>query len=304
MQADFLKVPADQPIGSSSSVAVDSKGNVWVVGRCGANSCTNSPAAPIMMFDKAGNFVRSFGAGLFNFPHGLYIDRADNLWVVDERVEGGKGGTVTKFSQDGKVLLTLGKPGVAGGSRDTFAEPNAVLVAPNGSIFVSEGHSPDKVERVVKFDATGKYLKEWGTAGTGPGQFNVPHTLAMDSKGRLYVGDRWNNRIQIFDQEGKLLGELTQFGRPSGIYIDAKDVLYVADSESRRPVGYGYNPDWKRGIRVGNLSDGIVRAFIPDLEPEPDKGATSGAEGIWADKDGNIYAAQVKERSVVRYTKP
>ena len=302
-QTDFFKIPAGMDVGSTSSVAVDSKGNVWVVGRCGANSCSTSQQAPVMQFDAQGNFKKAFGAGLFNFPHGLFIDAKDNLWVVDERIDGTKGGTVTKFSPDGKVLLTLGKPGVAGGSPDTFAEPNAVLVAPNGSIFVSEGHTAGKLSRVAKFDAAGKFLKAWGTTGHEPGQFDVPHALAMDSRGRLYVGDRWNNRIQIFDQEGKLLGQLIQFGRPSGIFIDRNDVLYVADSESRSPNGYGYHPGWKRGIRVGKLSDGVVTAFIPDRDPTPDTGATSGAEGIWADAQGTIYGAQVKERSVFRYSK-
>lgn len=302
-QTDFFKIPAGMNVGSTSSVAVDSKGNIWIVGRCGANSCSISAQAPVMQFDAQGNFKQAFGAGLFNFPHGLFIDARDNLWVVDERVEGGKGGTVTKFSPDGKVLMTLGKPGVAGGSPDTFAEPNAVLVAPNGSIFVSEGHTAGKLSRIAKFDASGKFVKAWGVTGHEPGQLDVPHALAMDSKGRLYVGDRWNNRIQIFDQDGKVLGQLIQFGRPSGIYIDKNDVLYVADSESRSPNGYGYHPGWKRGIRVGKLSDGVVTAFIPDRDPAPDTGATSGAEGIWADAQGNIYGAQVKERSVFRYSK-
>ena len=301
-QTDFFKVPAGMEIGSTSSVAVDSKGNVWVVGRCGANSCSASPQAPIMQFDAQGNFKKAFGASLFNFPHGLFIDAKDNLWVVDERVDGTRGGTVTKFGPDGKVLMTLGKPGVAGGTPDTFAEPNAVLVAPDGSIFVSDGHSAGKVSRIVKFDSSGKFVKEWGTTGHEPGQLDVPHTMAMDSKGRLYVGDRWNNRIQIYDQNGAVLGQLTQFGRPSGIFIDKNDILYVADSESRSPNGYGYHPGWKRGIRVGRLSDGQVTAFIPDRDPTPDTGATSGAEGIWVDPNGVIYGAQVKEKSVFRYS--
>jgi len=302
-QVDFFRVPAGMETGSTSGVAVDSKGNIWIAGRCGANTCTGSAQAPIMQFTAQGAFVKAFGAGVFNFPHGLFIDAGDNIWVVDERVEGGKGGTVTKFSPDGKVLMTLGKPGVAGGSPETFAEPNAVLVAPNGSIFVSEGHTPGKVSRVVKFDASGKFVKQWGTTGREPGQFDVPHALAMDKAGRLYVGDRWNNRIQYFDQDGKLLGQYLQWGRPSGMFIDGNDILYVADSESRSPQGYGYHPGWKRGIRVGRLSDGIVTAFIPDRDPTPETGATSGAEGIWVDRSGVIYGAQVKERSVFRYVK-
>ncbi|MBU3078565.1 peptidyl-alpha-hydroxyglycine alpha-amidating lyase family protein [Sphingomonas sp. XMGL2] len=307
----FFKLPAGRTMGSSSSVAVDSKGNIWIADRCGVNSCSDSPLDPIMQFDARGNFIKAFGGGMFNFPHGFYIDARDNIWVVDERVDGGKGGTVTKMDQNGKVLLTIGKAGTGTSTHDTFSEPNAVLVAPNGTIFVSEGHTNDKISRVVKYDANGKYIKEWGTTGGGAGQLNVPHTLAMDSKGRLFVGDRWNNRIQIYDQDGKLLDSWKQFGRPSGVYIDAKDNLYVADSESRtnpviagdRRSGYGHNPGWKRGIRVGSARTGQVVAFIPDTEPNPDRGATSGAEGIWADKNGVIYGAQVQQKAVVRYTK-
>ena len=123
----------------------------------------------------------------------------------------------------------------------------------------------------------------------------------MDSKGRLFVGDRWNNRISIFDQNGKFLEVWSQFGRPCGMFIDRNDVLYVAESESREPQGYGYHPGWKRGIRVGSSRTGAVVAFIPDTEPNPDKAATSGPEGITADGKGAVYGAQVLQKSVVRY---
>nr|QQZ51046.1 hypothetical protein JKL49_07675 [Phenylobacterium glaciei] len=156
-----------------------------------------------------------------------------------------------------------------------------MLVTKDGTIFVADGHTPNKgAARIVKFDKSGKFLKQWGGHGAGPGQLEVPHTLAMDSKGRLFVGDRWNNRIQVFDQEGKLLATWDQFGRPSGMFIDRSDVLYVADSESRNPEGYGHHPGWARGIRIGSAKTGAVTAFIRDTEPNPDKAATSGAEGL------------------------
>lgn len=299
----FFKLPAGRTMGSSSSVAVDSRGHVWVADRCGANSCAESTLDPVMEFDAQGNFIKAFGGGLFNFPHGFFIDRQDNIWVVDERIAGTRGGTVSKFDRDGKLLLTIGKPGVASTGTDGFSEPNAVLVTPQGTIFVSEGHTANKVSRIMKFDAKGRFLKQWGTTGAGPGELNVPHALAMDSRGRLFVGDRWNNRIQIYDQEGRLLDSWTQFGRPSGLYVDRNDILYVTDSESRNPQGYGYNPGWRRGIRIGSARTGKVAAFIPDTEPNPDKGATSGAEGIWVDRAGVIYGAQVLQKAVVRYTK-
>jgi sugar lactone lactonase YvrE/mono/diheme cytochrome c family protein len=299
----FFKLPAGRTMGSSSAVATDSRGHIWIAERCGANSCANSTIDPIMEFDAKGNFIKAFGGGLFLFPHGFFIDKNDNIWVTDGRIGEGKGNQIFQFDRTGKVLRTLGKAGIAGDGPDVFNEPNSVLVAPNGTIFVGDGHTANKGNaRVMKFDASGKFIKQWGGHGAAPGQMDVPHTLAMDSKGRLFVGDRWNNRIQIFDQDGNLLDIWTQFGRPSGLYIDKNDILYSADSESREPQGYGYNPGWKRGIRIGSVKDGVVTAFIPDTELNPDKGATSGAEGVWAN-NGVVYGAQVLQKSVVRYTK-
>src|SRR6185437_16190589 len=143
-----------------------------------------------------------------------------NVWVTDDQGKDGKGQQVIKFSPDGKVLMKLGKAGVAGSGLDEFNQPTDVLVAPNGDIFVSEGHSGSYGNsRIMKFDKNGKFLKTWGHKGTGPGEFMGPHTLAMDSRGRLFVGDRSNNRIEIFDQNGKFIAQWKQFGRPSGIFI-------------------------------------------------------------------------------------
>jgi sugar lactone lactonase YvrE len=198
------------------------------------------------------------------------------------------------------VLMTLGKAGVAGDGPDTFNQPNDVAIAPNGDIFVSDGHTPGMGNaRVVKFSKDGKFLKQWGGHGSGRGQFEVPHTLAFDSRGRLFVGDRANNSIQIFDQEGNFLDQWKQFGRPSGIYIDANDVIYVADSESTDRPGYSHNPGWKRGIRTGSAKDGSVTAFIPD--PSPGTGGTSAAEGVAADRQGNVYGAEVGPKDVKKY---
>ena len=298
----FLKLPAGRVMGSTSAVGVDSKGHIWVAERCGANNCGNSSIDPIMEFDAQGNFIKAFGGGLTVFPHGFFIDAADNVWLTDARAIAGKGATVLKFSPEGKLLLTLGKPGVQGKGTDVFTEPNAVIVAKNGDIFVADGHEADRgVARLLKYDRAGKFLMQWGQPGKGQGDLEVPHALAMDSKGLLYVGDRWNNRVQVYTQKGKLLNSWTQFGRPSGLFIDANDIMYSGDSESRRPVGYGYNPGWQRGIRIGSVKDGKVTAFIPDPDPNPDGGATSGAEGLWVDKAGVIYGAQVKERTVARH---
>ena len=193
--------------------------------------------------------------------------------------------------------MTLGKPGGAA-EPDYFYQPNDVLVAPNGDIFVSEGHGAGN-NRILKFSKDGKLIKTWGKLGASPGEFDLPHALAMDSRGRLFVGDRNNNRIQIFTQDGKFLDQWKQFSRPSGVYIDRNDNIYVADSESE---SVSRNHDgWKRGIRVGSAKDGSVKYFIPD--PVEKATGTSAAEGVAADAQGNVYGAEVGPRALKKYVK-
>ena len=302
--------------GSTSAVDIAPNGrSVWVAERCGANSCAESNLPAIYKFDRDGKLEASFGAGMFVAPHGIFVDREGNVWVTDCACTGGRGGRaggdssgvrptrghqVFKFSPSGQLLLTLGK---AGGGRDAeyFWQPNDVLVSPTGEIFVAEGHSsaPGSVARVLKFSKDGTLIRSWGTFGHGPDDLDQPHALAMDSRGRLFVGDRGNNRIKIFDQNGTLLDTWYQFSRPSGIYIDAQDNIYVADSESgsvaRERTG------WRRGIRIGSARDGSVRAFIPD--PNESATGTSAAEGVAADVDGVIYGAEVGPRALKRYVK-
>jgi DNA-binding beta-propeller fold protein YncE len=250
----------------------------------------------VLHFDAAGKLIKSFGSGMFLFPHGIAIDKDDNVWITDGQMANGKGFTVVKFSPDGKVLMTLDY---------AFNQPNDVAIAPDGDIFVAEGHTPMMGSaQILKFNKDGKFLMKWGKHGSGPGEFEVPHTLAFDSRGRLFVGDRANNRIQIFDQDGKFLDQWKQFSRPSGMYIDKNDILYVTDSESTDKEGYGYNPGWKRGIRIGSAKDGVVTAFIPDpLVPTGALPATSAAEGVAVDADGVIYGAEVGSKSLKRYVK-
>ena len=306
----FFKMPPGRAMGSSSAVAGDSKGNIWVVDRCAANSCVGSKLDPVMEFDSNGNFVKAFGAGLLQFAHDLFIDKQDHLWVADNVPTDGKGSktqgqVVLEFDTSGKLLRTMGKPGVAGSGPNLFTEPNAVLVAPDGSLFVAENHTRDLKghPRIIKFDANGKFIKQWGSSGTGPGQLGMPHCLAMDSKGNLYVGDRDNNRIQVFTQDGKFLSQFTQFGRPSGIVIDRNDILYASDSESKNKDGYGHHPGFRRGVRIGSVKDGVVTDFIPDDVADPEASATSGGEGIWADGKGAVYVAEVGQKRVLKYIK-
>jgi sugar lactone lactonase YvrE len=334
----WAKMPAGRTWGSTSAVDIDPDGSsIWVAERCGANSCWDtatgqaSPLDVVLKFDANGNLVKSFGAGMFVFPHGIHVDREGNVWVTDgrdniPRPARGRGGAdapaapqppppqpakifgnqVFKFSPDGKLLLTLGKPGgnQPGQPADpaSFFQPNDVITNAAGDIFVSEGHGGDN-GRITKFDKTGKFIKEWGKKGSGPGEFDQPHGLAFDSKGRLFVADRSNNRIQIFDQDGTLLDYgWEQYSRLSGIWIDANDMLYGADSESGsvEPA----RKDWKRGIRLGSIQDGKtgkIQAFIPD--PDPGTRGTLAAEGVAVDKAGNIYGAEVGPKALKKYVK-
>jgi hypothetical protein len=300
----WAKLPAGRVWGSTSAVypANDGK-HIWIAERCGANLCVGSNLDPVMLFDADGKVVRSFGAGRITWPHGIFVDGDDNVWIADAvgyaPVPDGVGHTVMKFSPDGKLLMTLGKEGIAGSGTDTFNKPSDVLVAPNGNIFVADGHDADGNNRIVKFDKHGKFIKSWGSVGGDTGEFRDPHALAMDSQGRLFVGDRGNSRIQIFSQDGEHLATWTQFGRPSGLFIDKNDILYSADSESNATR----NPGWKRGIRIGSVKDGFVTAFIPDPEPDQDNSGTSAAEGVAVDAAGNIYGAEVGPRAVKKYVR-
>ena len=312
---NWAKMPAGRTWGATSAVEIDPDGtSIWVAERCGANTCAGSKLDPVLEFDSTGTMVKSFGAGLFLSPHGIFVDRDGNVWVTDcactgsaaqrdsaTAAGGPKGHLVYKFSPDGKLLMTLGKPG---GAREPefFWQPNDVLVAPNGDIFVAEGHSSaaGANARILKFDKDGRLLKAFGTRGTGEGELDQPHALGMDSRGRLFVGDRSNNRIQIFDQDGKSLAVWSQFSRPSGIYIRS-DTIYVSDSESggvSAPHG-----NWKRGIRIGSARDGALWWLIPDpAKTEP--GRTSAGEGEAVDARGTIYGAEVGAKTVRRYVKP
>jgi|SRR5579871_167834 len=306
MIENWAKLPEGRNWGSTSAVEIDRDGHsVWVAERCGVNSCAGKTDDPILHFDASGKLIKSFGSGLLLFPHGIAVDKDDNVWVTDGQAQNGKGFQVFKFSPDGKVLMTLGKAGGGTDAPESFNQPNDVAIAPNGDIFVAEGHTAGMgTARILKFNKDGKFLKQWGQRGSGSGEFEVPHALAFDSRGRLFVGDRANNRIQIFDQDGKLLDQWKQFSRPSGLYIDKNDILYVTDSESTDKEGYGYNPGWKRGIRIGSIKDGVVTAFIPDsLVPKGSLPATSAAEGVAVDADGVIYGAEVGSKSLKRYVK-
>jgi streptogramin lyase len=320
----WAKLPEGRTWGSTSAVDIAPDGTVWVAERCGKNDCLGSDLPPVLHFDESGNLIKAFGAGLIASPHGFFVDHDGNVWVTDWRdnapvppqpedpeaaqeaqreaasrmgpLPGATmGNQVFKFSPDGEVLMTLGQPGGAA-EPGYFYQPSDVLVAPDGDIFVTEGHGGGNA-RILRFSSDGTLLQSFGKKGSAPGEFNGPHALALDSQGRLFVGDRSNNRIQIFDQDLNFIAEWYQFSRPSGIFIDSNDMMYVADSESG-----SVNPArkaWKRGIRIGSAETGEVMYLIPD--PNEDATGTSAAEGVAVDPDGAIYGAEVGPRALKKY---
>jgi sugar lactone lactonase YvrE len=270
-------------------------------------------ANPVHHFDESGKEIKSFGGGMFVWPHGIHVDRDGNVWVTDAREPTAddlkkfpdarnKGSAVFKFSPDGKLLLTLGKPGVKGNPPEALTEPTDIVTDPrSGDVYVAESHTdvtdPSLIGRISVFDKNGKFLRSFGKAGMGPGDFRTPHALEFDSQGRLIVADRHNHRVQILTKEGKFIRELDDFGRTSGLAIDKNDVIYTTDSESTERV----HPGWVRGIRIGNLKDGKVTMFIPAHKTEMPEGAMG--EGIAIDAAGNIYTAEANLRGVTKYTK-
>jgi len=304
--------PAGRTWGSVSAINIDIDGeSVWIGDRCGANSCAGSDLDPVVKLDADGNVVKSFGAGLIIWPHGIEVDSEGNVWIVDSRVANareleaspdaaGKGNAVLKFSPDGELLMTLGTPGETGNPPTHFTDPNDVLVAPDGSIFVAESHGaqfvdqpgPNAISRISKYAPDGTFIKSWGEWGYEDGELRSPHALSMDSQGRLFVADRGNRRIQIFDQEGTHLDTWYQFSRISGMFIGDNDVLYAIDSESDS----NYNPGWRKGLRVGSARTGEVHYFVPEHVSERASGMGgqgSMGEGVTVDKDGNVYAGEV-----------
>ena len=297
---------------------IDAKGNIWVFHRCfntepaGFATCVGRTDPPILEFDPSGKLLTSFGSGMFAFPHGFTVDRQGNIWASDankdETVLGlsakdsngvVRGHQVFKLSSTGKVLMTLGKEGVAGNGPDTFDQPSGIAIAPNGDIFVTDGHG--KNDRVVKFSKDGKFLKTWGHHGSGPGEFDQPHDISIGGpQGRVFVADRSNSRVQIFDQEGNFIAAWKQFDRPSAVYVSNDNTLYVSDSQSNSTV----NPGYPRGITVGSAKDGSLTAFIPDPDlAQAEVSRISGASGIVADAQGTIYAADVGPHRLRKYIK-
>ncbi len=304
-------LPDGRTWGAVGDLDVDPDGeHIWAVVRCDAteferfgDECLDSDLDSVLKFDAEGNVVESFGGGMFIWPHGIDVDEEGNVYVTDAvadaRIPDGdmRGHQVVKFSPTGEVLLVLGTPGVQGGGENQFTSPADVVVADNGDIFVADGHYVPGNNRVVKFDRDGNFIKAWGRTGYAPGEFRVLHTIAMDQRGRIFVGDRSNNRLQLFDQDGNFISQWTQFGRPSGIFFDEHDRIYVADSES----DIEQNPGWEMGIRIGDAELGWVDEFVLYAPGDPHIVIGNGAEFVAVDAAGNMYGGEPIPRNLQKY---
>ena len=273
-------------------------GNLYVLHRCHSNTCVDRREPPLVKLDpRTGERLDTWGEGLMAFPHGFHVDYEGNVWTTDTgRGDAAGGHLVRKFSSEGELLMTIGRSGVAGDTPGLLREPTDVVVSPEGTIFVTEGHLKNGPHaRLSKFAPDGSFIERFGSTGQGHLQFSAPHAIALDTQGRLFIADRDNNRIMIWDQEGNYIDQWTQFGRPSGVYIDHTDTIYVADSESWGPE----NPAWEKGIRIGSAKTGQVHYFLQDIESRDF--AHSGAEGIGVDSLGNVYGGVVRRQMLERH---
>ncbi|MBM3771513.1 MAG: hypothetical protein FJW27_09585 [Acidimicrobiia bacterium] len=326
-----FKGPAGRKWGEVIRVHAATNGNIWVFHRCfhdqpnGDATCLNrgDMNPPILEFSPAGMLLRTAGVGLFAHPHGFTVDGQGNLWATDTndeveilgipaRNDRGVpfGQTVLKISPDGRVLMTLGRPGVGGTAPSLFDRPTGVAVASDGSIFVSDGHwrNRSNTARVVKYSANGTFLKTWGRLGEAPGEFRDPHDIAIGgSRGYVYVADRLNSRVQVFDQEGTFVAAWKQFGQPSSVHVDEADNLYVGatyQDPARGSVTGRSNEPNDRAIVIGDALTGQLKYLIPDpgdLRTMTDTGTS--ASGIAVDRAGNIYAADVGFNNLRKYVK-
>ena len=310
------QLPPGRKWGTTAGIDIDPKdGNVVAYERCGAGAgggagggpvdCETNIVDPIFKFDrKTGAVLANFGKGVMVTPHGISVDKDGNVWVADfsGNKAGTKGHQVHKFSPRGEKLMSLGVAGKPGNADGQFNQPNDVVVGPDGSIYVADGHDAQGMttqqaineglargatSRISKFSPDGKFLKSWGKIGMRHGEFRTPHALVFDGRGRLWVADRGNHRIEIFDQNGTYLESRYQFSRPSGLFI-AGNLLYVIDSESG-PLNH---TNWRNGVRLGPVDEDRVTGFIPPFEREDRLGQGVAGEGVAVDADGTVFAAE------------
>lgn len=268
---NWAQLPADTKWGAMSAAAIDSHGTLYLLQRM--------PTSKIFVFDPAGKLLRAWGDGTLPNAHGLRVDARDNVWITDRNLH-----QVLKFSLTGEPLLALGQKGVKGdnSSTDALNGPSDLTFAPNGDIVVSDGESTNT--RVVKFSADGKLIKFWGTKGTGPGQFDTPHAIAIDSKSRLYVADRTNKRIQLFTQDGGYRSVMTNVGTPYGLCITKDDVLYTVDG-------------------LAGANDCHVFDLKADQKELAHFGGLAAPHMLAVDAQGAIYIAETTGKNVKKFVR-
>ena len=317
VQTQWGDMPEDLSWGHTAGIDIDpTDGHIWAYERCGAGgafragqgpvNCETNLVNPIYKFDRhTGEVLANFGAGLLVTPHGIHADAEGNLWVTDfaNNAAGTKGQQVHKFSPEGELLMSLGVAGKRSTEGGVFNQPNDVVVAADGSIFVADGHSGQTqlsvqqleearaaglTGRILKFSADGEFIKEWGQIGTDHGDFRTPHALEIDSQGRLWVADRGNHRLDLFDLEGNYLESRYSYGRISGIFITDEDMVYAIDSES----GPMNHINWISGIRIGPLNEDRIVGFIPGYADDRRGYQFTAGEGVAVDADGNVFAAE------------
>lgn len=282
VDASFPKLPANQPMGQTSGVAVTSNGDVWVYHR---------EERPFLVFDGTGNFLRALGAGKQKGAHGLRFDAANNLWVTDYLNH-----TVKKLDQTGTVLLSLGQEGVAGDDTAHFNQPTDVTFAANGDFYITDGYGNS---RVMQYNQQGKFIRQWGTRGNGPGQFNLPHAVQVDSKGNVYVGDRENFRIQVFTADGTFIRQMTGYS-PYGMFITKDNLLFVVDGKANRLYKMTLTGEqlasWGGGPEE-DVTKELGKNFVLRLK----QGAFSMPHAISVGPDGAVYVAEINGQRVQKF---
>ena len=283
------KPPGGEWTAAMSSVALGPDGNVWTF---------NRGKIPVQVYTQDGRLVKYWGQdGLFRNPHTVRFDGAGNVWMVDTSTQ-----TVRKFTPDGKVLLTVGTPNEAGEDRTHMNQPNDVAIAPNGDLYVSDGYGNN---RIVVFDKTGRFLRTWGKLGGAPGEFSQPHSIALDSKGRVYVADRNNARIQIFDAKGKFLAEWKNIITPWALAITKNDEIYVCGSS---PTLWSEIPAAQTALATPPKDELFMKLDTEGrlkqlwVFPKGDKpGEVNWAHSMAVAPDGSIYFAEVMAKRAQKF---
>jgi peptidylamidoglycolate lyase len=295
---NWLQLPANFKLGNPTGISIDTNQNIVIFCRAGRewslfSSMPDKPikSKTILIVDKDnGKLIESWGDNLFIMPHGLTVDNENNIWVTDVGLN-----QIFKFTHDGKLLMKLGEAKVAGNDSLHFNKPTGIAIAKDGSFYVSDGYGNN---RIIKFSAQGKYLFEWGQKGNKEGEFNIPHAISLDSNGNVYVADRENNRIQVFDPNGKYIKQFKgkTFGAICSIAFDKTQTkLFAVDDFTFLKLKH-------RGSDVfifdtaGQVQTRFGRSGFYD-------GSVSWYHDLAIDKDGNIYVGDILGNSVQKFIK-